>query len=107
MASDEAHSAWAQDLLGQTRRSQNGAAECLDSYPLADAEDSIENFLVGNLLDKSVLKANRHLFHFRRGALYGCGVPSDDRLAEYCQAVERCFPEIAAKLEARADESAA
>lgn len=129
MANKEAHSALAKELLAQMRRSQSStewaiavdagfyavfhslealnATECRDSYSFADAADILENVLVGRVLDKSVLKDYRHLFYFRRGALYGCHVPNDAQLAEYCKTAERCFARVAAKLEVHAEGSAA
>lgn len=123
MASKEAHSALALDLLGQMRRSQNGAewaiavdagfyavfhslealnaTECRDSYTFADAADILENILAGRVLDKSVVSAYRQLFYFRRGTLYGCHVPTKAQMAEYCQTAERCYTRITGKLGSR------
>ncbi len=129
MATKEVHSVLAQDLLNQVRSSQNGAEwaiavdagfyavfhslealnalDCRDSYSFADAADILENVLTDRVLGPSILTSYRHLFYFRRGTLYGSHVPTKDQMNEYCQTVERCYAQIAAKLADHAKRTAA
>ncbi|MEA2934174.1 MAG: hypothetical protein QOD74_820 [Variibacter sp.] len=70
------------------------ALECRDSYTFADAADILENVLARRGLGDNFVDDYRYLFYFRRGALYGCHVPSGAQLAEFVRRAERSVAAI-------------
>jgi hypothetical protein len=74
------------------------ALECRDSYTFADAADILENVLAHRGLGDSFVDDYRYLFYFRRGALYGCHVPTADQLAQFVDRAERSVGAIHAAI---------
>jgi hypothetical protein len=129
MATKDAHRALAEELLGQMRKSQAesewpiavdtgfyavfhalealNAIECRDSYSFADAADILDNVLTGRVLKPSVRQGYQYLFYFRRGALYGCHTPTQAQIGDYCNMAERCYTQIAEKLDGTAKRASA
>lgn len=70
------------------------ALECRDSYTFADAADILENVLARRGLGDNFVDDYRYLFYFRRGALYGCHVPSGAQLAEFVRRADRSVAAI-------------
>lgn len=124
MATKDAHRALAEELLDRMRKAQAetewpiavdtgfyavfhalealNAVECQDSYSFADAADILDNVLTGRVLKPLVRQAYQHLFYFRRGTLYGCHTPTQAQITEYCKTAERCYTQIAEKLDGKA-----
>lgn len=74
------------------------ALECRDTYSFADAADVLETILVERGLGNEFASDYRYLFYFRRGALYGAHVPSQEQLTEYVRRAEKSFGAVQAYL---------
>lgn len=75
------------------------ALECRDTYSFADAADILETILVERGLGEKFASDYRYLFYFRRGALYGAHVPSQEQMAKYVGCAERSVDALLAYLE--------